>query len=281
MRCFKHALLLLSLVMVGACENKPAAVSTDPGKSVPLPLTDTNPKNVPTPAKPTFAKPTAGTGQAYTLRINEKEGNTWNYTYEVKTFADPRGMTKDNPQWKQVPGYTEANVAGNVTMVVTGVKSGQTTFKKTATVTKSVATGVWKDQAAEVAKNKPDMVIFTWDELMTNINADKGELYDVMTNSLSGLYPKDPVQVGSTWEYRPLPDATENSKAKLEAVEKMDGFNTVRISVQFPGSQPGETNKMLVWIDPTNGRFIKLLMDSVANSNGLKMENHFVQEIKK
>jgi hypothetical protein len=285
MRCLKLSFLLLSLSIVGACDNKTAATGeppkTEPGKTAPAPI-DPNQKTNPAPVQaPVMAKPTPGTGKSYLLRIKESQGNKWSYVYNVKTFADPKGLAPDDPMRKSLAEYSEAVIAGTMTMEVISAKDGRTTYRKSATVEKSIGKGVWKKQADDLAKEKPKDVIYTWDEKMANVDIGKNEDVDPMTNSLHTLFPTDPVQVGSTWEYRPFPEATVNSKAKLEAVETVDGVSTLRIAVTFPPSQEGEVNTMKVWIDPTNGRFIKIQTDSTSTAKGLRAENHLVQELKR
>ena len=215
----------------------------------------------------------------YLLRIKETPGSKWSYTYKLTTFADPKGMTPANAKKRGIPEYSSADITGTVDMEVKEVKDGKTTFNKVGKTTSAKGTGVWVAQANDLMKAAPDVATYVWNAQCGNANIEKGEFYDPMTNSFHDLFPKEPVKVGSTWKYKPFPEHKDSATAKVLAVEKAHGRDTVKIEIDLPG-MPGDKNTMTVWIDPSNGRYLKVDMLSVSNIEGLKSENHMIQDIK-
>lgn len=266
-------LALLSLMMLGACN--PPVAAKDGAKPA-------DQKLAPTPEKPqVFAAPTEGTGPKYVLRLKDvKVGDTWNYTYVVKTFADPKNLKTTDKNLQNIKEYMEATVVGTVEVKVKEIKNGQWTFTKTNKVSSAKGTGLWKQQADEMLKGKPDVADYTWDERLTNVNIDKQAYVDPMTNSMHTLFPKEAVQVGSTFEFQPLPGSKTTTHVKVAALEPVAGVDCLKFEMQLPASIEGEVNKMVVWIDPKTGIYRKVQMDSSSSQDGLKVENHFTQDIK-
>lgn len=271
----KRALMpygLLSLLILGACTPPPTTQDKND-----------NPKtSETTPATPqVFAAPTPGSGPEYTLRLRDlKEGDVWHYTYEVRTFADPKNMKTKDKNLQSIKEYMEANVKGTVELTLKTIKDGKYTFGKVNKTTSAKATGLWKDQADGMLKAKPEVAEYTWDERLTNVNIEKQAYVDPMTNSMHTMFPKGPLQVGSTFEYQPLPGSKSTTKAKVLALEPVGGVECLKIETLLPASIEGEVNQMLIWIDPKTGIYRKVQMDSSSKQDGLLVENHFVQEIK-
>jgi len=212
------------------------------------------------------------------LRIKEEAGSKWKYTYVMNTFIDPKGMTPEDAKKHGIPGYGSAEVKGTLDMEVKSVKDGKTTFYKISHTSSATGKGIWKEQAEEMMKEKPLPTTYTWDERMTNVNIAKEEYADPMTNSLHTLFPKDPVKVGTEWEYQPFPAATKKSKAKVVAIEKLHGRDTVKIAMNIPGVV-GDENTLTVWFDPKNGRYLKFESLSKSSLKGQVSENHLIQDL--
>lgn len=225
----------------------------------------------------------APTEKTYLLRVKDSPGSTWQYTYSVRTNADPSKLPPDHWMRKIMKGRTEASVDGWAEMKVVDVKGGQTTFEYTATVTKAVGTGPWKSQGEEMMKNPKNTSRFTWDERMRNVNIDKPEGYaDPLTNSFHTMLPKDPVKIGSKWTYVPFPTYTgdKEAKAEVKALEKIRGVDCLKIEILLPSVTKQEKNLFTCWINPENGRYLKVTTHSEANQEGCVTVNDFVQELK-
>lgn len=218
-----------------------------------------------------------GSGKSYLLRVNEKPGSKWSYKYNVKTFVDPKNLTAAKKVELGVPAYGSAEIDGVINLEVKSVKDGKTTFLKTGTKTAMKGTGIWKAQAEEKIKPDPPSS-YIWDEMMTNVTLDTGDYKDPMTNSFHKLLPKEPVKVGSSWEYKPFPDNPANATAKIVGEEKMHGRDVLKLVLTLPGV-PGDKNTMTLWLDPVTCRYIKVDMLTISNFEGLLSENHLVQEI--
>lgn len=218
-----------------------------------------------------------GSGKSYLLRVKEKPGSKWSYKYKVKTFVDPKNLTAAKKVELGVPDYGSAEIDGVINLEVKSVKDGKTTFLKTGTKTAMKGTGIWKAQAAEPIKPDPPSS-YIWDEMMTNVTLTDGDYKDPLTNSFHKLLPKDPVKVGSSWEYKPFPDNPAMATAKVVGEEKMHGRNTLKLMLTLPGV-PGDKNTMTLWLDTETSRYIKVDMLTVSNFEGLVSENHLVQEI--
>ncbi len=275
---------ILLLLALGGCTNNSATpTAKSDSKAPPTKSSETtkapDPKDEPDHVVNRTTKPTAGTGKSYILRVKDTVGSKWQYQYVMDTFADP-SKCKDPKLLKVYPSYASAHVDGKYDMEVTAVKDGWTTFHTVSKMDHCEGKGPFKEQADQMKNDKPQVQDFTWDDQMNNVKLEKGTYYDIMTNCMSGLFPKEDVQVGSTWEYKPFPEGSVNAKAKLEAAVKLAGRDALLIHVVLPATIEGETNDMDIWIDPSNGRYLQIKMLSQSNQSGLVIQNKFSQTLK-
>ena len=238
------------------------------------------PNEKPVPEDPNLGKVSGGTGQSYLLRLNVPAGFKRTYTFTVDTFIDPRALKADDPARKTAPEYSTLKLVGEMLVSATSVNNGRWSFINSPKVLSAVGTGSWKQQADDMLKTAPEAQKYIWDERMRNVNIDKEEYADPLTNTLNGVLPKDPVMVGSTWSYKPFPKATVLSKVKVEKVETISGIETLKLNIDTPSATEGEKSVFLVWIEPKTGFYVRTELHIGGSQKGLVSKNDFVQTIK-
>ncbi|MBS1721501.1 MAG: hypothetical protein JSS66_00675 [Armatimonadetes bacterium] len=213
------------------------------------------------------------------LRLKEKPGTNYKYTYTVATFADPTHIKKGSKMLGAVKTYSRADLTGEVDVTVKDLKDGKYTYATVNKVLTSAGKGDWKQQAEEVLKNPPEKAEWQWDDRLHYVKKDT--VLDPMTNTLNGMFPDKEVQSGSTWEYFPFEGGKLPVKAKLEGEDTVAGMKALKITLEVPATNEGDINTMSVWIDPSNGRYLQIHLKSASNQDGFNIENDFMQTIKK
>ncbi len=234
----------------------------------------------PTSGQTATRKPTAlppAPPEGYLLRVKETKGTkfTYKWTNDASSRPSDAEWEKKLPAPYNKPG--SMNVQGTLTWEVADVKDGVYTFKSVSDTTEGTGVGHGVEQAKEYVDRAPTPQTIKVNERWTKPSED--DFYDPLTNSFHRLFPEKPVKVGDSWTYKPFPQA-KDAKATLVGAEEVAGRKALHIKVDLPGAFPSSKDVLNIWVDPTNGRIVKVDMLNTQDEQGLYVENRYVQEIK-
>ncbi|MGE0000891.1 MAG: hypothetical protein AB7F50_06925 [Fimbriimonadaceae bacterium] len=228
----------------------------------------------PTPLLCAFALVLVGCQQnPYTFRYSDPAGTVVNYKFELTAKSDPSGV-KDPKTWpKRLLEPSSMDVSGTMTIKVDAADDKRITVKSWSKPGTAVGTGFGKGDAADYIAKGIEYQEYDVDQQRKFLRQDS--VQDPMTNTLNGLFPKEPVRVGDKWEYKPFPQDVP-AKATFQKMEAVAGVDAAKIYIDVPSGTSGKTH-MIAWIDPKNGRLVKAEIVSVVDQDGMKFHSTFTQ----